>query len=355
MRCLALLVAVAAGAACGGAPPTNVGADHGHVERPVVARESHLDVPGPAATEVTEITIARPETVACSLPSKSWTGVVQLRPGGPDFATVRATESTLHVGSRGEVAVVDVTGAFDISAVVSTPSVFLARPMALGDFAVPLARTPLALAAPHAEGSLTVGLDVSDRFEAPRSVTQVVRCADLTPTTAGYEAHQFVRMPKSIDVAIEAGTELRSSPRGPAVARVRDGAGLVRYGALEDGARRVVIEGRGYLAAGWVEAGRVYVPQAGYGSGFGSMSGIHWSRNHSATCKTSVPIWGQVGGERAVVGRTKPGSRFAGSSQGNAVPQGFVSIGPTSAWIQLAPGAQLLMLKSDLERCSPER
>ncbi len=354
MRWLALLMTVAAGA-CGGAPPATVGADHGHVERPGVAAESHLDVPGPAATEVTEITIARPETVACALPSKSWTGVVQLRQGGPDFATVRTTESTVHIDAGGGAAIVDVTGAFDLSAVVSAPSVFLARPMALGDFAVPLAHTPLALAAPHAEGSLTVELDVSDRFEAPLAVTQVVRCADLTPTTAGYEAHQFVRMPKSIDVAIQAGTELRSSPRGAAVARVRDGGGPVRYGTLEHGARRVVIEGQGYLAAGWVAADRVYVPHAGYGSGFGSMSGIHWARNHSATCKTSVPIWGQVGGERAVIGRTKPGSRFVGGSQGNAVPRGFVAIGPASAWIELAPGAQLLMLKSDLERCSPAR
>jgi hypothetical protein len=352
MRCSAVFAIAFVSAACtvSPAPVARVR----HVEPAQVAPPVASELLPDPQSPVTELTIARPEAVACALASSSWTGAVRLRDGGPTFATVQSTPSTLHVPIEGGPVIVDVTGVFDLTFVIASPSVFLARPLALGDFVVPFASTPLAVATRHTEGSLTVGLDVSDRFETPSSVTQAVSCRDLTPTVANYDALEFARMPESVDVAIEAGTELRSRPGGKSLARVRDAGGLVRFGALVNGARRIVIEGRGYLAMGWVPANRVYAPQVGYGRGVGGRGTLRWSTIPSAACKAPIPIYGQLGDERALIGRTKPGARFQRApTEKLTVPKGFVAIAPATMWLSLAPGAMLLLHESDLTMCAP--
>lgn len=308
--------------------------------------------PARAGDGITELTLSRPEDVACALSASTWSGALQLRPGGPSFATARSAKATLQIPRDGSAGFVDITESFDVSAFVSDPQVHLARPMALGDFAVPFSGTVLALQAPHPEGMLTVGIDVSDVFEAPGVVTQAVRCADLGPVPGSYDAETFARTPQSIDTTLAARTPLRSSPRGEPVAVVRRVNTPVRFGALENGRRRVVFEGRGYLAVGWVDAHAVDVPRTPFLRG---LSGRFASRVRSPTttvCGTSVPLFAQVGGERAVVGRLRAGSRFWPSSRNaRGVPPGFASIEAPSEWLAIAPGALLLLLESDLQRC----
>ena len=80
-----------------------------------------------------------PANVACSLHSSSWTGDLQLRARGPVFATVADRKSTVLVPRARGAAFVTVRAPIVLHGVLTVPTLFLARPIPLGGFIVPLA------------------------------------------------------------------------------------------------------------------------------------------------------------------------------------------------------------------------
>lgn len=306
-----------------------------------------------ARVRTAEIVIARPTDVACSLASKSWSGSLQLRDGGASFASLASADATLVLPRVDGAAAVEVRGPIDITAVVSDPRVYLAKPMALGDFAVPLASTALDLAAPHEEGSMNVGLDVSDMFEAPSAVRQVVPCSALTAVESSYDASAFVHAPSSIPVAVVPFTDLRATPRGPIVAKIaKTPRGNIRVGASHDGARRLVLEGRGYLATGWVPADSVQARDLGYGTGSGRLGAARYMRSHAARCAEPIDVYAQIDGERARIGVMRAGTRYVRDSVAeHRVPDGFVAIELADHWLTMNERALLLIASDDAARC----
>lgn len=310
----------------------------------VVAPES----PEPA---VKTLVIERPENVACALSAERWEGALQLRDGGATFATVRAGKGTLHLPVEGGAAVIDLTGGLELTAVVSAPSVHLARPMALGDFAVPLAETALELAAPHEAGRMNVGLDVSDLFDAPRSVRQVVPCSALQPSKASYDARAFVRQPTRDPVGLVPFTELRSAPQGPVVARLGKSP-QARVGAASGASRHVVLQGRGYVASGWVPSAAVDFSSLGMASGVGRLGYRTREYTRTSICSDPLRVWAQIGGERAIIGVLPSGVGYVTShKETRENTAGFVSVELTTSWLHVDDRAVLLLDSLDVARC----
>jgi hypothetical protein len=354
-----LLVASALASACAGPRPEVSGVAEvrpSATEEPATRDGGPVVVVAPESPEpaVKTLVIERPANVACALSTETWRGSLQLRDGGATFATVHAGKGTLHLPVEGGAAVIDLTGGLELTAVVSAPSVHLARPMALGDFAVPLAETALELAAPHEAGRMNVGLDVSDLFDAPLALRQAVPCSALAPAQASYDASAFVRQPTSDLVGLAPFTSIRSAPNGPVVARLGK-APYARIGATSGASRHIVLEGRGYVAAGWVPSAAVNFSSLGMRGGVGRLGRRMRGYPRPSTCGEPLRVWAQIDGERAVIGVLPKGVGYVAShkeTRENTV--GFVSVELTTSWLDVDDRAVLLLDSLDVARCQAQ-
>ncbi|NUP12995.1 MAG: hypothetical protein HOW73_43705 [Polyangiaceae bacterium] len=317
---------------------------------PSAAAPSALPKSGPR-----ELTLEPPANIACSIASSAWTGNLQLREGGPVFATVTEVRTTLSIPQEKAAAFANVDAPLKMRGVVTTPLLFLAKPMLLGGFVLPRADTPLSAAGPHAEGRLSITLDLDELFSDPKLVAQELPCAAVATMPSSYDAASFVGAKgEADDVRFVDGTDLRTSAKGDPVARISNTNRVWVTAKAQSGAVRVVLEADRYYAVGWVPLSAVKqgldLPEllkGGGGTGVG-LAGYE----PQLRCPRDLPVSAQMGGERARIGTLRKGERFIRADrQPKDLEQGEAAIVLVVPWLTMAPRAVLFTKEAELAGC----
>lgn len=309
------------------------------------------EAPVAPVPKIVELSIPAASPKACRIEGAGWSGRVQLRTGGPAFATVKKAPAAIWLGDPKEAAHLTVTSSFVLDAVVDHPPIYLAKPHLLGGFAVPLAGTSLEWEQVDTKGKIAALLDVSDVFAAPRHARSVVDCSALVIVETDYDTAAFIGGIAQERTSVRAGSVLEAAPGGDVLARMGDKSASAAVIASRSGAKKVVIDGRGYLAVGWVDPGAMEM--LGIGTGRIGRSGHGSGRGHSTSpkCAHDVALLAQVGGERAPIGTLTQGTVYEVLSPPPDLEEDLVSIRIETDRLELADGALFLAKKSAFVDC----
>lgn len=308
-----------------------------------------------ASTGVRGLEIPDLPTVACDVRTSSWSGVVSLRAGLP-FARVSGVPATLTL-EKPPVAHVVVEREIRLHALVESPAIHAATPTLLGGFALPFAETGLTWSPVERTGKVTVQVATDDLFAEPVKATLEVDCGDLAASEPTYDLPGFLRGLPGTEVSLAAGAGLSATPQGKLVATLRRDAGSPAVVIESKGtSRRVVVTASGYFAVGWVDAKFVgneeYLAPA-FGHGVGGAYSEYVGTPPS--CDHEVPVFGQVGRERAHLGTMHAGTGYRRAPRPEGQTEGLESewtaIALVSPWLRPVDGASLLVRAEDLTGC----
>ena len=295
-----------------------------------------------------------PSEVACTIGAGAWSGDLQLRPGGPVFANVVAVRTTVLVPVGDGSPHLTIDAAMILHGFVDAPRFFMAKPIALGGFVVPRARTTVAVEG-VAMGNLAVSLDVSGVFTEPSKIREQVSCEAVTLVEGDYDARASAKPLQGALIAMGGNATLSLTAGGPPVARLKSSpAAKIIAGQTRSGKRQLVLEADGFIAFGWVPKDALNTDGATGIGGHGTLGRRRFSRSvdHDQACGHELTVLAEAGGERAVVGTLKAGARFVseGPRPDDLEPE-LEPIQLPGSWMEAAPEAHLLLRKSELADC----
>lgn len=297
--------------------------------------------------------------VGCEVAGQAWSGTLSMRENLP-FAVVRRARVAVTLASP-PTAHVTVDASLRINALVERPDVHVAAPTLLGGFIVPKAETALTWGAVATADRVPITVAIGDTFESPPAVTAELPCDALTMDVPSYDARARaiagsgrVVATAGTDISLEGPAAFSATPGGEVIATLTS-KWAVEASLLESrgSARRVVLEGAGYWASGWVDA-RFVRPAGSRGMRGGGGEAFVFPVGGRSTCGHDLPVFALVETQRAHVGKLNAGALFR---QVDAAPvrleDGWAAIEPDDPTVTHLFGARWVVRIEDLATCSP--
>ena len=206
---------------------------------------------------------------------------------------------------------------------------------------------------------MAITLDVSGSLATPPALRDDVACKDLALREGDFDVRS--RFPAELpahELYLAEEAPLSESPGGPPVGRVRSDAEITVVGQ-RGGAVQIVVRAPEYLLGGWVPRKAFAQGVGGFGlSGVGEggvrRAGYRLPNSETPSCARDIPLFAEARGRRAEVGVLMAETPIVRSAAAPARTDGFVAIELMGKqWLELVPGAEVLVRRADLERCRP--
>lgn len=324
-------------------PPTSAAAPTRRSERPTVEPAHDIVVPDPGV-------------VACRLEEPTWTGSLQLRPGGSAFVFLAETPITLALGvdssdGSGRVSVdrdgVRLTGTLD------KPELYADTQASFSGFVFPSGKTPLSWAASGKVGRVVAILDVSAVFDEPGSVEAPLVCAGVSVHPLEHDGDPSSTLGRKPlrGGSVEGPTELTLVPGKAPVAKLKRGQWPASVLREEGGNVEVLLRLDGFYAVGWIPRSRFSDTNIGLGESGSRGAGIGRSiATHRSACAKDLELFGEAGGERASVGVLRAGTPYVVTD--TAPGDDYTGLDLQLGWMALESGARFVVRRAALERCN---
>ncbi|MFO0555571.1 MAG: hypothetical protein U0271_44750 [Polyangiaceae bacterium] len=308
--------------------------------------------PPPAAVRVLQ-TPALPE-VSCTIRQEKWGGAIRLRADGPTFAKLAPATIELHLAKPGPVVLLT-QAELRLTVFADEQKIYFKEPTLVAGFLMPSAFTQLTYEPVTKADKLPLSVDLSKDFSSPSRATEDVDCAKLQLKPSSYDVDAELKIDaKTPHATLAKGTDLSADAKGAAVARTLDERDCL---VLESkgNRRRIAFDLTDYWAVGWVDKKALSAPGPngiGFsGAGLGEYGTYAIGSGHPS-CNRDLTVYGQVGGERSLIGTLVQGSFYQlDAPQPDSVPKGFISFHTVTPWLTLEKGALLLFKSDDFATC----